>query len=493
MLKEALPALRYEVGEARWTHQLINHLELLVSRTREQDWIDGRPIVWLSIAETGRLLGIRKSQVNSNERALFALGALVWKDSPNCKRYGYRNARGKIVEAYGINLAPLMTLTETIRPLKNELEQQHQHRKKMKRELTTLRRHLRGIFDCREEWGIDLSEVETEFNALVEAMRVRDTTPIEQIEAWHEALQGLLERVDSAVQGEIGENLQNSGETSSNTGAKAPHGLEAHILQNSGIELCNTSSPPSHDEPSPNEPASSASEDAGKEKQVENSENNPDDPTPEDAQHWDEVSKRLRSKIGDSHWRSWIKPLELVLCRESIAWVMSPSRLGVARVQTDYAGLIREHSQAYWREIRVVSRQEREKWASRSQKPPLSTTGASKAVSIQVDWGRLLRSLPKPISEHLGANEDLSDVLTGAGRLCIALGISRSAWIETLRVLSEEKAALCLLVVAVKYHRGLVTSPGGYLRGMTRKAEKNLLNLMPSIFGIQSGQFSRIM
>ena len=36
--------------EKRWSNSLIRHIELLVSLTRTQDWIDGKPIVWMSVA-----------------------------------------------------------------------------------------------------------------------------------------------------------------------------------------------------------------------------------------------------------------------------------------------------------------------------------------------------------------------------------------------------------------------------------------------------------
>ena len=52
-------------------------------------------------------LGLSPTQVKEINRRLIELGLVTMKDSPNGKRYGKRDPKGRIVEAYGFDLAPI--------------------------------------------------------------------------------------------------------------------------------------------------------------------------------------------------------------------------------------------------------------------------------------------------------------------------------------------------------------------------------------------------
>ncbi|MGU9961571.1 MAG: replication initiation protein RepC [Candidatus Puniceispirillales bacterium WSBS_2018_MAG_OTU23] len=43
--------------------------------------------------------------------------------------------------------------------------------------------------------------------------------------------------------------------------------------------------------------------------------------------------------------------------------------------------------------------------------------------------------------------------------------------------MGQAAAALIVIIIEVKHHRGIVRSPGGYLRGMMKKSRKGLLHL----------------
>ena len=107
ILKRAGSKLPRSKGKPRWRRQLIDHLELLVSMTQERDWHEGQPIVWMSVGETADRLGVSPSQIHYNEKDLFELGALIWTDSANHKRFGRHGDGGRIIQAFGVNLAPL--------------------------------------------------------------------------------------------------------------------------------------------------------------------------------------------------------------------------------------------------------------------------------------------------------------------------------------------------------------------------------------------------
>src|SRR5256885_13566464 len=52
-------------------------------------------------------LGLSETQVKDINRRLIELGLVTMKDSPNGKRYGKRDPKGLITEAYGFDLAPI--------------------------------------------------------------------------------------------------------------------------------------------------------------------------------------------------------------------------------------------------------------------------------------------------------------------------------------------------------------------------------------------------
>ena len=66
------------------------------------------------------------------------------------------------------------------------------------------------------------------------------------------------------------------------------------------------------------------------------------------------------------------------------------------------------------------------------------------------------------------------------------LGISRSAWHSACQVMGSFGAALAVIIVQAGSLRDeeRVRSPGGHLRGMTRRAEGGQLHLHRSIFGL---------
>ena len=63
--------------------------------------------MWPSALLQQEALGVSETQAKRLNRHLIELGLVTMKDSPNGKRYGRRDARGRIVEAYGFDLSPL--------------------------------------------------------------------------------------------------------------------------------------------------------------------------------------------------------------------------------------------------------------------------------------------------------------------------------------------------------------------------------------------------
>lgn len=95
----------------------------------------------------------------------------------------------------------------------------------------------------------------------------------------------------------------------------------------------------------------------------------------------------------------------------------------------------------------------------------------------------LLARLCPPLQPYLAdARPAWSDIVTAADYLRAELGISRSAWIDACQTLGRNDAAAAVAIIAARQDE--ITSPGGYLRGMTGKARAGRLNLMGSLWGL---------
>ena len=90
--------------------RLVHAVDWLFCFTQPQDWEpDARPIVWPSASMQQTSLGLSPSQVKEINRRLIELGLVTMKDSPNGKRYGHRDPKHRIIEAYGFDLTPIAT------------------------------------------------------------------------------------------------------------------------------------------------------------------------------------------------------------------------------------------------------------------------------------------------------------------------------------------------------------------------------------------------
>lgn len=97
-----------------------------------------------------------------------------------------------------------------------------------------------------------------------------------------------------------------------------------------------------------------------------------------------------------------------------------------------------------------------------------------------------LEILPDRIRDHLcEPRPEWPDIVDAAGRVAADLGVSTHAWGEACRTLGRERAAMALSIVAIKHDEGLIRSPGGYFRGMTRKGAAGALDLDATVFGLR--------
>jgi replication initiation protein RepC len=120
------------------------------------------------------------------------------------------------------------------------------------------------------------------------------------------------------------------------------------------------------------------------------------------------------------------------------------------------------------------SAQFEEKIANISWKQVLNASSDRFQFYLRRQHGNSVRSL------------NMSDVVDAAGSIRSDLGISKSAWVDACRTLGSEGASICVMVIDQKYYdeEEPIRNPGGYLRGMVKKAREGKLNLHGGVFGL---------
>jgi len=175
-------------------------LDTLGAFTQTQDWEEGqRPIVWASNAYLMEQMGFSLSALKRHARRLAEIGVISFKDSPNGKRWGHRDADGRIIEAYGFDLSPLSARVEEFEQLQAELQAERELCQRLKRQITVARRMIRARIEAafsgtlRGPWE-HLAEL---FEDLLDRLPRRNSASetLERLLAWFRELQ---ERVEAA-------------------------------------------------------------------------------------------------------------------------------------------------------------------------------------------------------------------------------------------------------------------------------------------------------
>ncbi len=87
----------------------LDYLERLVRMTKAEDWSEGAtPVAFGQVKTMADELDVDERTINNYERCLAERGLILWNDYGNCRRFGRRDENGKLVDAYGIVLSPLI-------------------------------------------------------------------------------------------------------------------------------------------------------------------------------------------------------------------------------------------------------------------------------------------------------------------------------------------------------------------------------------------------
>jgi replication initiation protein RepC len=172
---QLLAALKAAAPRLGVSPRLVHAIDWLFCFTYPQDWEqDARPIVWPSASMQQQALGLSSSQVKEINRRLIELGLVTMKDSPNGKRYGKRDPKGRIVEAYGFDLAPIAARHAEFVRLAEEGRAARAAMGRLRRRATIARKGIIQILETAREYGHEGEEWHTlsrETEALARALR----------------------------------------------------------------------------------------------------------------------------------------------------------------------------------------------------------------------------------------------------------------------------------------------------------------------------------
>ena len=135
--------------------RVVHAVDWLFTFTQPQDWTEGHhPIVWPSASLERDALCLGETQVKDLNRHLVELGLVVMKDSPNGKRYGKRDGKGRIVEAYGFDLAPLAARQAEFEAVAQKGRAERDRMRQLRRRATIARNGLTQIVETAGELGL---------------------------------------------------------------------------------------------------------------------------------------------------------------------------------------------------------------------------------------------------------------------------------------------------------------------------------------------------
>lgn len=157
------------------------HLIYLIRHTQEVDWLPGnRVLVYKSVTAIARDHGVSERQIHNREQSLCDLLGLKIRVSGNFRRYGRRDAEsGRILQAFGVDLAPLKALVPALESAAQAQEQERQQWQTLKHTLSGLRGSIRQLLGQLVRAGADTEGLDAE--QLGFQGRVRAETPVSDL------------------------------------------------------------------------------------------------------------------------------------------------------------------------------------------------------------------------------------------------------------------------------------------------------------------------
>lgn len=193
LAKRAAAAMR--LGAAK-----IALLDKLFGCSPAADWDnpEASPIVWPSNATLASKLGLSESTTRHHLRGLVAVGLIAQSSHPTFQRRGLRDRDGRIVEAYGIDLSPIITRYDELLELAEAYEYEAAERRRLGYRRTTIRRDIEAILDSARK--ADLDGPWQQIQAQLDALREASVADLDVFRGVVEALEALRDDAESAFE-----------------------------------------------------------------------------------------------------------------------------------------------------------------------------------------------------------------------------------------------------------------------------------------------------
>jgi replication initiation protein RepC len=187
----------------------------LVRQTQPQDWEEGsRPIAWPSAQRQAEFLGLSLRAVQKLNRLLWEAGLFVMRDHPQGKRYGRRDAKGRIIEAYGFDLSPLAQRYDEFVKIAAAARIERKRMRELRRRTTLASRGIHQAVEELSRQGHDSEPLECLVRETAELVRAAHVSTcsdelvlaVKSLEsrkaAAEQMLRDLLKPVENSPQGE---------------------------------------------------------------------------------------------------------------------------------------------------------------------------------------------------------------------------------------------------------------------------------------------------
>jgi len=172
---QLLAALKAAAPRLGLATRLVHAVDWLFKFTQPQDWsAEGRPMVWPSARLQQEALGLSETQTKRLNRCLIEMGIVTMRDSPNGKRYGRRDGKGHIVEAYGFDLSPLAVRYAGFVRLAEEGRAEREAMGRLRRRATIARKGIVQILETAHDYGFrgeEWATIEIDTQTIVQALR----------------------------------------------------------------------------------------------------------------------------------------------------------------------------------------------------------------------------------------------------------------------------------------------------------------------------------
>ncbi len=244
----------------------VKHLRFLLRFAKGKGLLEAgkRPIVCLTKSRTSRLRRISPKKLNDLEYRLAALGAIHWKDSSNYRRYRTTDEHGQ-VNAYGVDLAPLVKLIPVLKEKAEGLRREDAERRRLEDQVSAIRRHVRDeLRQAMTRHGTDRDALQALLNRVqtLPDRRLMDRLDLEALRSSRSTAIAVQQNARALIDGTESETTdavsQDSHEVQPELGSQGTPIREATII-NTRRESCTdvVAADPDH-HPSADMPAASA-------------------------------------------------------------------------------------------------------------------------------------------------------------------------------------------------------------------------------------------